>query len=455
MKLKMLKKGPGEITLKFFAYFYTLFALIILLYPVAWTISNSLKEDYEIRKAEIGLIPPMTKQIRLSIDYTEYLSAGGENGKQEDRLLNIRKEMAWLMTYLSMSADRESIYGIALYAKENDKVITELSMPKYFPRYIGQVLIGVAGKILTPERFEDSWGRFGKMYKFKDSYQQPYVLERGRFSADEQVSLVVHTALDRAEALKYGKLQGEILQKNSPWNLFDNIFQAVLRFSRYGTSNPTLSGIGRYTLNTVGLSAFAILAQLIINGLAGYALAKLFHRKYSEKLLLFFMTTMMIPSMLTIIPVYLIYSNFKLLDSYWALLLPYVVASPFIIYLFKGFFAALPGDLFEAATIDGAGEISIFSKICIPLSKPIVSVIVMLTFMGVWNEFFWPFLAVQDDKYYTIPLMLYKYQSPGGHGVSQSVVMSLYSLVALPCLLIMILFSKYIEKGIVFTGIKG
>lgn len=431
-------------------------AIFCLIFPVFWTIGTSLKEDYEIAKGSLNFIPPMPKELTVNVDYSEYYTEYlNDKSPQDEMTASLQKDLAFAATQLAMSMDRDSIFGLKINAVAGGKLIYSLKVPKYKLKYVGKVVVMHHGLRINPSRLDGAWDDIKGFYSFKDYLAEPVSIDMespNPYLNEEKVK----TSLTGVKLPEQGTLYS-ISIKNDPLRIFDNLFASLLRFSGKGVySSVEKSGIVRYTLNTFMLTIISFFGALLFNGFAGYGLAKLLHKKYGKPILLYFLTTMMIPGMLTLIPYYLMFSNMGLLNSYWALIIPaFLGTSPFWIYLFIGFFGALPNELFDSARIDGANELKVFYSICIPLSKPIISVLAMNVFLNVWNDFLWPVLVVNDYKYYTIPLLLYKYRMPGENGISQSIVMSLYTLIAIPCLFALLLFNKYIEKGIVFTGIKG
>jgi len=223
--------------------------------------------------------------------------------------------------------------------------------------------------------------------------------------------------------------------------------------------------VSRLFVNSFIVSIGSVIWQLFVCSLTAYAISRLVSPAWSKVLLLFFIGTMMIPGMVLTIPNYLILKEFpfrsllgipfphtNLLNTFWALILP-TGASGFAVYLFKGFFDQLPLELLDAARIDGATEMNVFTKIAIPLSKPVFAVLGIMGFMGSWNEFMWPFIVLQRKELWTVMVGLYQLQR--GIGEQPNVVMASLVLGALPVVLMFVIFQQYILEGIVMTGIKG
>lgn len=200
---------------------------------------------------------------------------------------------------------------------------------------------------------------------------------------------------------------------------------------------------GRGVVNTVVYCALAILSALIINPLAAYALSR--YRPPSQyKILLFLMMTMAFPPMVTQIPVFLMLREFRLLNTFWALILP-GLANGYSIFLLKGFFDSLPRELYESASMDGAGEFRIFWQITMSLSKPILAVIALSAFTQAYSNFMMALLICQDEKMWTLMPWLYQLQQRSGEGV----VFASLLIASVPTLLVFAFCQNIIMRGIV------
>lgn len=200
---------------------------------------------------------------------------------------------------------------------------------------------------------------------------------------------------------------------------------------------------GRALWNTVVYCTLSILFALLVNPLAAYALSR-FKLPGTYKFLLVLMATMAFPPMVGLLPQYLLLRKLDLMNTYVALLLP-MIANGYMIFLLKGFFDSLPQELYEAATIDGAGEVRMFFQITMALSKPILAVIALGTFTAAYAAFLYPLLVAPDPDMWLIAVWLYQFQqraSPGA--VFASVI-----LASIPTLLIFIFVQRTIMRGIV------
>jgi multiple sugar transport system permease protein len=204
-----------------------------------------------------------------------------------------------------------------------------------------------------------------------------------------------------------------------------------------------ISIYGNGIKNTIIYCFLAVLVALIINPIAAYALSR-YNLPTQYKLLLFFITTVAFPTMVTMIPSYLLLKDLGLLNTFSALILP-GAASGYSIFLLKGFFDSLPQELYEASDIDGASEWFKFWSITIKLSKPILAVIALGAFTVSYSNFMYAFVLCQDSEMWTLMVWLYQLQYYSAQGVQfASLLVS-----AVPTLIVFILAQRVIIRGIV------
>jgi multiple sugar transport system permease protein len=183
----------------------------------------------------------------------------------------------------------------------------------------------------------------------------------------------------------------------------------------------------------------------------GYALAMLDFRG-KRALFLVVMGTLMIPGVVTFVPLFILVANAGLIDSLPGLFLPFLV-SPFGVFLMRQYISTLPRDLIDAGRVDGAGELSIFARIILPLCGPALATLGILTFLGSWNNFLWPLVVAQNEKTYTLPVALALY-STGQNSTNYGLLLAGATVVVLPILVIFLIFQRRFIEGIASTGIK-
>jgi multiple sugar transport system permease protein len=200
---------------------------------------------------------------------------------------------------------------------------------------------------------------------------------------------------------------------------------------------------GRGILNTAIYCSLAVLFALLVNPLAAYALSR-YRMPSNYKILLFLMMTMAFPPMVTQIPVFLMLRKMHLLNTFAALILP-GLANGYSIFLLKGFFDSLPRELYESAAIDGASEWTMFWRITMSLSTPILSVIALHAFTAAYANFMYALLICQDERMWTLMVWLYQLQERSG----QAVMYASLLIAAIPTFFIFVLCQKVIMRGIV------
>jgi len=207
---------------------------------------------------------------------------------------------------------------------------------------------------------------------------------------------------------------------------------------------------GRAVFNTFVLVVLSILATLTVNPLAAYALSR-FRLRRTHQILLFLLATMAFPAEVSMIPNFLLLRELGLLNTFAALVLP-GLASGFSIFLLKGFFDSLPSELFESATLDGAGELTIFWRIAMPLTKPIMAYMALMSFLAAYGGFMWAFLVCQDERMWTLMVWMYQYQQTAAE--FPYMVMAAFVLASIPTLLVFILCQNIILRGIIIPQMK-
>ena len=207
---------------------------------------------------------------------------------------------------------------------------------------------------------------------------------------------------------------------------------------------------GRAFVNTVLLVVLSVLASLVVNPLAAYALSR-FKMKGAEGVILFLLATMAFPAAVTAIPGFLLIRDLGLLNTLAALVLP-TVASGMSIFILKGFFDALPRELYEAAAIDGAGEWTVFSKITLPMTTPILAVNALNHFIAAYNSWEWAFLVCQRESQWTVAVWMY--QMSREMAGQPWCVMAGFVIVSIPTALVFLLCQKVILRGIVLPSMK-
>lgn len=206
----------------------------------------------------------------------------------------------------------------------------------------------------------------------------------------------------------------------------------------------------RYLLNSIIVSAIAVIGNVVFNAMAGYALTRQFTGR--RAVLALFLSCMLIPFQATIIPAYLITAKMGLLNTYFGLAFP-MLSTIVCIFVFKAAFEAVPKSLIDAARIDGLTEWRIIVRVLLPLSKPAIATNVILTFIWSWNNFLWPLLITRDPNMQTLPLGLARFLS-----YMEDTTGALYAfavMVLAPSILVFLMAQKEFIRGLTSGATKG
>lgn len=207
----------------------------------------------------------------------------------------------------------------------------------------------------------------------------------------------------------------------------------------------------RWFVNSVIISVIGTAINILLNTMAGYALARL-NFPGRDRIYYGFLALMMVPAQVLLIPNYLILMNLGMLDSFSALILPAAVNIGNI-FMMRQFFLSFPKDVEEAAAIDGLGRFQTFFRIVMPLAKPSIATQAVFVFMGFWNEFMKPMLYLTTPSKYTLTLGLQTFQSRNG-GVRWDQTMAASVITIVPIVIIYLVFNKYFLQGVRMDGEK-
>ena len=206
----------------------------------------------------------------------------------------------------------------------------------------------------------------------------------------------------------------------------------------------------RYMLNTLFYAAILIVAGVVVNGLAGYALAKI-KFPFRERWVLIIMMLMIVPSETIITINFLFVAKMGLLNTIFGYILPMIV-NPFNIFLFRQVFVSLPDDVWEAAQLDHCSPVKYFFTMVLPMSKTVVATVSVFTFLGVWNDYLWPSLVFTSSDLLTAQIGLNSITSNDNTTMGQT--LAVITMITIPVIIIYALFSKQIVEGVVSTGSK-
>ena len=217
------------------------------------------------------------------------------------------------------------------------------------------------------------------------------------------------------------------------------------------TAGPDAPAAIRWLINAVLMSALAMLLTCLTAAMAGYALAK---KRFNGRALLFslIVCAMALPKQVILIPLLKEMSALHLYDSLWAVIFP-TVGWPFGVFLMKQFSESIPGEILEAARIDGSSEWNTFSTVVMPMIKPGIGALAIFTFINCWNDYFMQLVMLASGSNYTMPLGIATLQAETS--VDNGLLMAGAALAAAPIITVFLIFQKYFTQGITMGAVKG
>lgn len=203
--------------------------------------------------------------------------------------------------------------------------------------------------------------------------------------------------------------------------------------------------------NTLYIALFSIIGQMFISSLAAYSFAKI-NFKGKQVVFMLFLSSMMVPSQLTIIPRFMLFKTIGLYNNLWAIILPAFFGATSI-FMLRQFYMGLPNDLIEAAKIDGAGHLRIFLRIMLPLTKAALMSLIILVFISSWNEYMAPLIFLVKKELYTVSqnIQWYMLDEFKEHNLTMAAATS----AIVPVVILFIVGQKYFVEGIATSGVKG
>lgn len=439
------KYTKSELSLKIVAIIVTIFSAILILFPFVLTLSNAMKDNVKIYDVPPSFLPDSANSLSITLDYSSYTGSDLET--------QIVNDATSVLFGIYTKLPRESIFEIDLYGTMNGKTIfhtrahqIELQMIKDYGIYKGTV---IKPKTLLykdrPQRALDTLGYTLDLNGIKKSNKQTDI----ELEALELVNPVL-----KEDFPTEGNIASITMKKKN--SLLLESFAHYMKLPQYMyQSNPVISKLGfmTFVMNTIIVIGFAMVAQVLLGSICGFTISRLMDRKSGHIAMLYFLGAMMIPFVSIMIPQLILYQRLGAYNNYRALLLPFLYPYGFYVYLFKGFFDKIPGSYFEAAKLDGASSFYLYTKICMPLSKPIISMIALQTFLGNWNDFFWAWLVTEKQNLWTLNVALYNIGN--NVGTKQNALMGISIVTILPVIIIALLFSKQLKASVMNSGVKG
>lgn len=208
----------------------------------------------------------------------------------------------------------------------------------------------------------------------------------------------------------------------------------------------------RYLANTAIYCGFSVFGTILSSSLVAYSLSRI---RWPGRNIFFaiVVATLMVPSQVTLIPLFLVFKNLGWIDTLLPLIVPHFFLQPFSIFLLRQFFMTIPSELSEAARVDGANEFRIYASILMPLAKPVLASVGLFTFLATWNDYLGPLIYLNSAENYTLSLGLAQFR--GEHGVEWGAMMAVSTVMIVPVLIAFFFTQRTFVQGITMTGVKG
>jgi multiple sugar transport system permease protein len=206
-----------------------------------------------------------------------------------------------------------------------------------------------------------------------------------------------------------------------------------------------------YIGNSLLFAGIITIGQLIFSTLAAYAFARM-EFPGRDQIFWLYLATLMVPNIVTLIPLFILLRTFSLVNTWTGLVIPFVLGTPYGIFLMRQFFRSIPHDLEQAARIDGAGTFQIMGQIILPLSRPIMATLAIITFVQGWNNFLWPLIVTDTDSMRLLTVGIAAFQS--NYGTQWNLMMAATFIALGPLLILFFLFQHQIVRSIHLSGFK-
>ena len=440
------KLGRSERKLKIVAVVVSLLFAVLMLYPMIFAVSSAMKDNSNIYEVPPKLLPDAANSLSVVLDYSE------QNGSEENLKDQMMQDSILVMMGLSYKMPDDSIMEIKVYGIKDGETVyysrahqMKLQMEKDYGIYKGTAIKKEV--LLHEDRYVRACDSIGYEFNLNG------VSEKAPKGLGDQFE-------KKAEKILDGKYQttGTLVSVGDKVKNILNLesFKYYLQMPGYiYPESETIQRFGfmTFVFNSIIVIGFAMIAQVILCSVCAFVISRKLSKRAAKFVLLFFLGGMMVPFASIMLPQLIMYKQMGAYNNYVALLLPFLYPYGFYVYLYKGFFDQIPASYFEAAELDGAGSFYLYSKICMPLSKPIISLIALQTFIGNWNDFFWAWLVTEDQKLWTLNVALYNISN--NVATKQNALMGLAVVTITPVILLSILFSKQLKQSIVASGVKG
>jgi ABC-type glycerol-3-phosphate transport system permease component len=437
-----IRDAKGDRLLRVFCYIVSFVWCGFTIFPIFWMFTSTFKDAVDVMRMPPVFFPSVPAAYTIQLDYADMADVPSS---ELDEI--IREDLALAVWRVIDMMPRIHMGRLHVEAYMGDRKVAGAYLPKYTYTY-----------------YRATW----PTQRLTDALVLREV-ERGRAHFATNLEIDLDGSLrpfrtgnpDTESAGKIADLflgeqigtRGRLVSVYERVHLGSLINSYVDAWRAPGRRYPGLSMFNFFT-NGLIITGSLILCHMFISGGAGYALSRLLSPRLSRFMTIFFLATMMVPMATTLVPLYELVGKMGLLDTYWGVVLPGIPGA-FAIYLYKGFFDALPQDILDASRIDGASEYRIFAQILAPMSRNVFTVIALLTFLWAWNDFFWPLLVLRSTPRWTFTLAIYFSINSIKQAEGVASGMALATMASLPTLLVFTIFSKSIQQGLIWSGLKG
>ena len=442
-----IRCGKSERFLKIVAVTVSLLFAALMLYPLVFAVSSAMKDNSQIYKVPPKLLPGKANSVSFVLDYT-----GQEFQDAEEMKDQMLKDNVLVMFGTNFKFADQSIMEIHVYGTREGRTLfhsrahqMKLQMECDYGIYKRTAIKKEI--LLHDDRYVRACESIG--YEFDENGIDKVPEEGLADDFQDQIAPVIQEKYTTAGTLvSIGNRTKNLLSLESFKYYLDMpayIYPQSERVVKYGFLT--------FVMNSFIVIGFAMIAQVILCSVCAFVISRQLSQRAGKFVLMFFLGGMMIPFASIMLPQLIMYREMGAYNNYAALLLPFLYPYGFYVYLYKGFFDQIPGSYFEAAALDGAGSWYLYSRICMPLSKPIISLIALQTFIGNWNDFFWAWLVTEDQNLWTLNVALYNISNNAG--TKQNALMGLAVVTITPVILLSILFSRQLKQSIAASGVKG
>lgn len=442
-----IRCGRSERFLKIVAVTVSLLFAVLMLYPLVFAVSSAMKDNSQIYKVPPKLLPGKANSVSFVLDYT-----GQDFQDTEEMKDQMLQDNVLVMFGTNFKFADQSIMEINVYGTRDGKTLfhsrahqMKLQMECDYGIYKRTAIKKEI--LLHDDRYVRACESIG--YEFDENGIDKVPEEGLADDFQDQITPVIREKYTTVgDLVSIGNRIKTLLSLESFKYYLDMpayIYPQSERVVKYGFLT--------FVMNSVIVIGFAMIAQVILCSVCAFVISRQLSQRAGKFVLMFFLGGMMIPFASIMLPQLIMYREMGAYNNYAALLLPFLYPYGFYVYLYKGFFDQIPGSYFEAAALDGAGSWYLYSRICMPLSKPIIALIALQTFIGNWNDFFWAWLVTEDQNLWTLNVALYNISNNAG--TKQNALMGLAVVTITPVILLSILFSRQLKQSIAASGVKG